>query len=240
MKLYGKNVVSEAIKSGATIDKLLVEKNTSGPIIAQAREAGIKVQFVDKFLLDKESMGARHQGFIAFSTEFSYSDIDEILESSKGKHKFIIILDGIEDPHNLGSILRVCECANVDGVIIAKNRAVCVNETVIRVSSGAAEHIKVARVVNINQTIEQLKQLNIWVYGAEVGGDSIYTTDLLGDIALVIGGEGKGISRLTRELCDKMVSIPQLGQVNSLNASVACGIAVYEAVRQRSINNKIR
>lgn len=233
MKLYGKNVVSEAIKSGATIDKLMVEKNTNSPIIAQAREAGIKVQFVDKFLLDKESLGARHQGFIAFTTEFNYSDVDEILQVSD-KNKFIVILDGIEDPHNLGSILRVCECANVDGVIIAKNRAVCVNETVIRVSSGAAEHIKVARVVNINQTIEILKKLNIWVFGAEVGGDSIYHTDLQGDIALVIGSEGKGISRLTRELCDKMVSIPQLGQVNSLNASVACGIAVFEAVRQRS------
>ena len=143
------------------------------------------------------------------------------------------MLDGVEDPHNLGSIIRVCECAGVHGIVIPKHRSASVNETVVKVSAGAAEHIKIARVTNINSAIEELQQNGVWVFAADMSGEDIYKTDLKGKIALVIGGEGLGVKKLTKQLCDKTVALPIRGQVNSLNASVACGIVVYEALRQR-------
>ncbi|MEG1527938.1 MAG: 23S rRNA (guanosine(2251)-2'-O)-methyltransferase RlmB [Clostridia bacterium] len=231
MKIEGRNAVSEALKGNLTIDKLMVQEGINHSIIALARKKNIRIQFVDKQILDKQSESGAHQGFVAFASEFVYSSVEEILASKKDRH-FIVILDNIVDPHNLGSILRVCECAGVDGVIIPKNNSVCVNDTVVRVSCGATSYVKVARVTNINVCIEQLKKQNIWVYCAESNGQSMYSTDLTGDIALVIGGEGQGVSRLTRQLCDGAISIALQGKINSLNASVACGIVVYEAVRQ--------
>jgi len=235
MKIEGKNAVAEALKSGTQIDHIYAEKGANHPIIAMARENGVAVKFVDKKILDKESVTGRHQGFIAVAADFEYSEIEDILADAenKGEAPFIIILDGIEDPHNLGSILRVAECSGAHGVVIPKNRAVSVNETVIRVSAGAAEHVKVAKVTNINNTIKDLKEKGVWIYAADMDGELIYNVNLKGSLAIVIGGEGKGISRLTKELCDGIVALPMKGKVSSLNASVACGIVTYEALRQR-------
>lgn len=232
MKIQGKNAISEALKGDVNIEKILVEKGTSHEIISLARAKGVKIQFVDKYLLDKLCPDKKHQGFVAEISEFNYCELEDIL-AAKGENHFILLLDGVEDPHNLGSIMRVCECAGVDGIVIPKNRSCGVNDTVIRVSSGASAYVKVAKVTNINTTIEQLKKQNIWVYCADMEGQEIYKTDLTGNIAIVIGGEGKGVSTLCRSLCDGVVSLPLLGQVNSLNASVACGIVLYEALRQR-------
>lgn len=231
MKIEGKNAVFETLKSNTTVDTLLVEKGASHELLALARKKNVKIVYVDKRVLDKRSVSGKHQGFIAEVSEFEYSSIDDILENKKDRH-FILLLDGLEDPHNLGSILRVCECAGIDGVVIAKNRSVAVNDTVVRISAGASSHVKVCRVTNINDTIKTLKQKNIWVYCSDMEGQSIYKTQLTGDIALVIGGEGNGVSKLTRELCDGVISLPLFGKVNSLNASVAAGIVIYEAVRQ--------
>lgn len=233
MKIEGRNAVSEALKSGQTIDNLLVEKNTNHEIIAKARKAKIKIQFVDKKTLDKISTTGKHQGFIAEVTDFVYSSVEDILSAGTEGKRFIVILDGIEDPHNLGSILRVCECAGVDGVIIGKNRSCTVNDTVVRVSAGASAHVKVAKVTNLNTTIEELKAKNIWVYCADMDGVSVYDVDMTGNVALVIGGEGSGVAQLVKTNCDGVVALAINGKVNSLNASVACGITVYEVVRQR-------
>lgn len=240
MKLEGRNAVSEAVLSGVTVDKLLVARDikdaAGNKVIKAAKDAKIRIQFLDRKILDKESETGAHQGFIAFTTEFVYSTPEEILAvaAERGETPLIVILDGVEDPHNLGSILRVAECGGAHGVIIAKHRACSVNETVMRVSAGAAEHIKVARVTNINDVIRDLKEQGIWVIAAELGGGDIYATDLKMPLALVTGGEDTGVKRLTRELCDGVVSLPIYGKVNSLNASVACGIALYEVLRQRN------
>lgn len=235
MNIEGKNAVGEALRAGTTIDALLVEKGTNHPLVAQARAAGIKIQFVDRTVLDKESVTKRHQGFIARATEFDYCEIEDILDEAKkrGEDSFVVLLDGIEDPHNLGSILRVCECAGVHGVIIPKNRAASVNDTAVRTSAGASQHVKVARVANLSAAIATLKKAGLWVYCADMDGRDIVTTNLKGPLALVVGGEDKGVGRLVKENCDGVVSLKMKGKVNSLNASVACGIAVYEALRQR-------
>jgi 23S rRNA (guanosine2251-2'-O)-methyltransferase len=232
MKIEGKNAVFEAINSeNVTVDSILALKGEGGKIVAAARAAGVKVQFVDKAVLDKASETGHHQGYIATATDFVYSDVDDILDGVDSP--LIVILEEINDPHNFGSIIRVCECAGVDGIIIAKNRQVAVNETVCRVSAGAVSHVKIARVTNINRTIEQLQSRGLWIYCADMDGQSMYTANLTGGIGIVIGGEGAGVSRLTREKCDGIVSIDMFGKVNSLNASVACALVVYEAVRQR-------
>lgn len=240
MKVEGRNAVNEALEAGATIDRLAVAtdvKDAAGNrIIAKAREKGVKIQFLDRKILDKESTGGNHQGFIALTTEFKYCEIGDILAfaESKNEQPLIIILDGVEDPHNLGSVIRVAECGGVHGIIIGRHRAASVNETVIKVSAGAAEHMRVARVTNINDAIEDFKKRGIWVIAADLNGQDIYKTDLKGALALVIGGEGAGVKRLTREKCDAVVTLPIYGKVNSLNASVACGITLYEALRQRN------
>lgn len=241
MKIEGRNAVAEAVNSNTTIDRLVVEKGLkdvgANKIIEQAKSRGIKIFFRDKQTLDRESANGRHQGFIAEITDFKYSELDDILNyaKSKGEDPFIVILDGVEDPHNLGSVIRVAECAGVHGVIIPRHRAVSVNETVIKVSAGAAAHMKVCKVTNINDTIDDLKKHNIWVYGADMDGQDLYQTNLKGAIAIVVGGEGSGIKKLTLQKCDAVVKIPMSGQVNSLNASVAAGIVVYEHVRQSKI-----
>ncbi len=238
MKIIGRNAVIEAIKAGSTIDRLVASRDQKDAgaqrIINEAKSRGIKVFFYDKEVLDRESAGKKHQGFIAEVTDFKYCELEDILAyaEEKGEEPFIIILDGVEDPHNLGSILRVAECSGAHGVIIPRHRSVSVNDTVVKVSAGAASHIKVAKVTNINDAIDELKAKNVWVYATDMKGDDIYKTRLTGAIAFVIGGEGSGVKRLTKEKCDGVVALPMRGKVNSLNASVATGIVVYEYLRQ--------
>lgn len=242
MKIEGRNSVYELLKTDKEIDKILVQKDlkddASKRLINVIKSHKIKLQPVDKYVIEKESESKRHQGFIAYVSDYKYFDIDDILEDTKDKDGLVIVLNEILDPHNLGSIIRVCECAGADGIIIGKDRSASVSDTVMRISAGALNHIKVAKVTNINTAIDTLKDNGYWVYGAEVGGGNIYKSNLTGKICLVIGGEDSGVKRLTKEKCDGIISIPMFGQVNSLNASVACGIAVYEVVRQRVLKDK--
>ena len=238
MKVEGRNSIYELLKTDKEIDKILVQKDlkddASKRLINIIRSKRIKIQLVDKYVIEKESEFKRNQGFIAFVSDYKYFDLEDIIESTSAKDGFILILNEILDPHNLGSIIRVAECAGIDGIVISKDRSAQVNDTVMRVSSGALNHVKVARVTNINNVIDTLKDNGYWIYGAEAGGSDIYKTDLKGKIALVIGGEDSGVKKLTKEKCDAIISIPMYGKINSLNASVACGIAVYEALRQRN------
>ena len=235
MKYEGKNAVLELLKTDKTIDKILLRKNAQdalGRIFAEARAKGVRVQFADEKALDRESETGRHQGVIAYATDFVYADFDELLAPADTP-RLVIVCDGIEDVHNLGSIIRVAECAGADGVIIPKNKSAQVTGAVVRISEGAANHVKVARVPGINYAVDELKKSGFWVYALEADGENIYGCDLTGDIALVVGGENSGVAALTKKKCDKILSLPLKGKVNSLNASVALGIAAYEAVRQR-------
>lgn len=238
MKTEGRNAVYELLKTDKEIDKVLAQNDlkdeASKRLINVMRSHKVKVQLVDKYVIEKESESKRHQGFIAFTSEYEYADLYDLLEEVKDKDGFIVVLNEILDPHNLGSIIRVCECAGVDGLVISKDRSASVSDTVMRISAGAANHVKVARVTNINNAIDKLKEEGFWVYAAEVGGESLYKSNLTGKLCLVIGGEDSGVKRLTKEKCDGILSIPMFGKVNSLNASVACGVVVYEAVRQRT------
>jgi 23S rRNA (guanosine2251-2'-O)-methyltransferase len=240
MKIEGRNAVSEAINAGTTIDRLIVEKGLrdagANKIIESAKSRGVKIFFREKTALDRESVKGGHQGFIAEITDFKYCELEDILAYAAEKEQppLIVLLDGVEDPHNLGSIIRVCECAGVHGIVIPRHRSVTVNETVIKVSAGAAAHMRVAKVTNINDAIDSLKKRNVWVYAADMGGQDLYKSKIAGAAAFVIGGEGTGVKRLTKEKCDASVSIPMRGKMNSLNASVAAGIVLYEYVRQNS------
>lgn len=238
MKIYGKNPCLECLKAGkSTIDSLKVQiglkDNISNTIIRLARESGAKVTFLKKEILDREQKN--HQGFIMETSDFKYCEVDDILALAKQKNEdpFIIILDEINDPHNLGAIIRTAECCGVHGIIIPKNRSVLVNETVVKVSTGATSYVKIAKVVNLSQTIEKLKDSGIFVYALEKGGKNIYDQSLTGPCAFVVGSEGNGIRSLTKKVCDEMISIPEYGKINSLNASVACAITAYEIRRQR-------
>lgn len=237
MKIKGRNAIREALNSDTNILKIMASNSskdkTFEDIIFLAKKKGVKIQFVDNKILDREC--SNHQGLIAETSEFQYSTVDEILNVAKAKNKsnFILILDGVEDPHNFGSIIRVAECLGVDGIIISKNRACPVTDTVAKVSAGAIEHVKIAKVTNINTEIERLKAQNVWVYACELGGEDLDTANLSGNIAIVMGSEGKGVSALTRKLCDGVVTMQMYGKVNSLNVSVATGIVLYEAVRKR-------
>lgn len=238
MKVEGRNAVSELLKTDKTVDRLIVSKGLkdagANKIINEAKSRGVRVAFYDREVLDRESVTGKHQGFIAFVTDFKYCTVDDILAlaEQKGEPPFIVILDGVEDPHNLGSVLRVAECAGCHGVIIPERRAASVNETVIKVSAGASAHVLVAKVTNVNDAIEYLKKKNVWVYCADMDGSPIYAENLTGAIAFVVGGEGSGVKRLTKEKCDGVVTLPMFGKVNSLNASVATALVVYEYVRQ--------
>ena len=235
MKIEGRNAVLELLKTEKTVDKILMQKGaekSAGRIFAMAREKNIRVQFAEERALDRESETGRHQGVIAYVSDYEYADFSDLLEKRE-KPRFVVVCDGVEDVHNLGSILRVAECAGADGVIIPKNKSAQVTGAVVRISEGAANHIKVARVPGVNYAVDELKKAGYWVYGLEADGECLYDCDLTGDIALVVGGEDAGVSRLTRKKCDKILSLPLKGKVNSLNASVALGIAAYEAVRQR-------
>ena len=236
MKIEGKNAVEELIKSGKAVEKVIVQNgmrdSASQNLTNFIRSRKIKIQFADKSCLDRESLEGRHQGFIAFTEDYKYSSTQEVLESCD-ENSILLILDGIVDPHNLGSIIRVSECAGVKGVFIGKNRSASVNESVIRISQGSANHVKIVKVTNINNLIDELKENGFWIYALEVGGQNIYKTDLKGKIAIIVGGEDTGVNSLTKKKSDVVLEIPLQGKVNSLNASVACGVAVFEAVRQR-------
>lgn len=237
MVIEGRNSIREALAAGTAIGRLYVQKGLHGmeDIVDKSKSKGARVVFCDKKELDKLSDSGAHRGIIAVVEDYKYSTLEEIraLAKAKGEKLFLLILDGIEDPHNLGSILRAAECAGAHGIVIPKRRAVGVNGTVVKVSSGAAQHVKVAAVNNVNDTIRMLKQDFVKVYCADMKGDVMYDVDMRDDTAIVIGSEGFGVKALTSSLCDRAVSIPQSGKVNSLNASVACGILCYELIRQR-------
>ena len=237
MKIEGRNPLTEALDSDIKISRIYVSKTAHDlqPLIDKAKNKKIRIDFVDRAFLDKMSESKHHQGIIAVSEEYSYATIEDIQQvaKQKGEKLFVLILDSIEDPHNLGSIIRVAECAGAHGIIIPSRRSASVNATVLRTSAGAANHIKVAMVGNINDAIRQLKDDFVNVYCADMQGTTLYDCRFDEDVAIVIGNEGDGVKALTAKLCDHVVSIPQFGKVNSLNASVACGIICYEIIRQR-------
>ena len=239
MKIEGRNAVKEALQSGTTILKLLISKTSNDKvtkeIVSLAKSRGVKYQFVDPLVLKKMSVTGKHQGMIAETSTYQYYTVEDILLEAKQKQEdpFLLILDGIEDPHNLGSIIRVCDCMGVHGILIGKNRACGVNETVIKVSAGATSYVKVAQVTNIHQTMEKKKKKGIFIYACELGGEDIAKSKLTGPIAIVVGSEGKGMSALTKKIADQMITIPMFGYVNSLNASVSAGMVLYEAMMQR-------
>ncbi len=236
--IIGRNPVMEILKSDREIDKLYIQKGdlkgSINKIMGMAKSKNIIIQEVDRNKLDQIAEGGVHQGIAALVSAFKYSSIDDILKLAEDKNEnpFIIILDGIEDPHNLGAIIRTSECAGVHGVIIPERRSAQVNQTVSKSSAGAVEHMKISKVVNISDAIEYLKDKGLWIYGADADGEVYFNTELNGSIGLVIGNEGKGISRLVREKCDFIVSIPMTGNVSSLNASNAASIIIYDIVRQ--------
>ena len=239
MKVEGKNAVAELFRSNSKVEKVLVQQNLKNEfvnIIDYVVKRKIKIQYVTKEVLDKESNVKNHQGVIAYINSYIYSMVDDLFKvaTDKNEQPFFVLVDEVSDPHNLGSIIRTCECAGVHGIIIPKNRACQVNETVIKVSTGSCFNIKIACVNNINNCIRMLKEKGVWVYSLEANGESMYRTDLTGATALVIGSEGFGVSKLTKKLSDGILSLPMKGKVNSLNASVAGAVAIYEVVRQRN------
>lgn len=238
MKTEGRNAVLELLKTDRTVDKILIEKNPQGSlnkVFAEARSKGIRVQFVDRRVLDKESATGKHQGCIAYATDYKYSSLEDIIEAKGEKGGFVILCDCIEDVHNLGAIIRVAEVVGADGVVIQSTNSASVTEAVVRISAGAANHVKVAKVNSINRAVDVLKKNNYWLYALEADGTDIYGADMTGNVALVIGGEDSGVKKLTREKCDFVVALPVCGKVNSLNASVALGVAAYEVLRRRRV-----
>ncbi len=241
MLIEGKNAIREALNSEITINKILIDKNFASrkdEIISLASQKRVKIEYVPRQILDKKSLTAHHQGYIAEAVEFEYSSVEDILANAKSKDElpFIVLLDGIEDPHNFGAIIRSCECAGVHGIIIPKNRACQVNETVIRTSTGAIANMPIAKVTNLKEAIDTLRENDVWVYVAETGGANIYKQKLSNrGIAVVIGSEGNGVKQSLRSYCDGVLTLPLQGKVNSLNASVACGIVVFEVLRQRGL-----
>lgn len=238
--IAGKHSVLEALRSGRTINKIWVaesaQKQLTAPIVAAAKSAGIVVQFVDKRKLDQMAENMQHQGVVAQVAPYEYATVEDLLARAKdkGEAPFLLILDEIEDPHNLGSILRTADCTGVHGVIIPKRRSAGITATVSKTSAGAVEYVPVARVTNIAQTIEELKEAGVWVSGADVAAkQSMYQSDFKIPTAIVIGNEAKGMGRLIKERCDFLIQLPMFGEINSLNASVAASVLMYEVVRQR-------
>lgn len=239
LTIEGRNAVMEAFRSGKTIDKLFVlDGCQDGPvksIVREAKKHDTIVNFVAKERLDQLSDTGHHQGVIAFAAAYEYAEVEDILKiaEEKGEPPFVFLLDGIEDPHNLGAIIRTANLAGAHGVIIPKRRAVGLTATVARTSAGALNYTPVAKVTNIANTIEELKEKGMWFVCADMGGEVMYRLNLKGSIGLVIGNEGDGVSRLVKEKCDMIASIPMKGDIDSLNASVAAGVLAYEIVRQR-------
>ncbi len=239
LTIEGRNAVLEAFRSGKTIDRLFVlDGCQDGPvrtIVREAKKHDTIVNFVPKERLDSMSETGHHQGVMAYAAAYEYAEVEDILKiaEEKGEPPFLFLLDGIEDPHNLGAIIRTANLAGAHGVIIPKRRAVGLTATVARTSAGALNYTPVAKVTNMATTIEDLKKRGIWFVCADMGGESMYRLNLTGPIGLVIGNEGEGVSRLVKEKCDMVASIPMKGDIDSLNASVATGVLAYEIVRQR-------
>lgn len=239
LTIEGRNAVLEAFRSGKTIDRLFVlDGCQDGPvrtIVREAKKHDTIVNFVPKERLDSMSETGHHQGVMAYAAAYEYAEVEDILKiaEEKGEPPFLFLLDGIEDPHNLGAIIRTANLAGAHGVIIPKRRAVGLTATVARTSAGALNYTPVAKVTNMATTVEDLKKRGIWFVCADMGGESMYRLNLTGPIGLVIGNEGEGVSRLVKEKCDMIASIPMKGDIDSLNASVATGVLAYEIVRQR-------
>jgi 23S rRNA (guanosine2251-2'-O)-methyltransferase len=237
--IEGRNAVLEAFRSGKPVDKLYVlDGCQDGPvrtIVREARKHDTIIQFVEKERLAQLSETGRHQGVIAYAAAYEYSEVSDMLELARerGENPFIILLDNIEDPHNLGAIIRTANLAGAHGVIIPKRRAVGLTATVAKTSAGALNYTPVAKVTNLKKTMEELKKEGLWFVCADMGGEAMYDLNLTGPIGLVIGNEGEGVSRLVKETCDFVASIPMKGDIDSLNASVATGVLAYEIVRQR-------
>ncbi len=238
--IEGRNAVIEALRAGKAIDKILIQDGAQdGPIQTIKREAKKRdamIRFVAKERLDQLSQTGKHQGVIAYAAAYEYAEVEDILAAARAKNEppFVFLLDNIEDPHNLGAIIRTANLAGAHGVIIPKNRAVGLTPTVARTSAGALNYTPVARVTNLAKTMEELKKEGLWFVCADMDGTTMYELDLTGAIGLVIGSEGDGVSRLVKEKCDFVASIPMKGDIDSLNASVAAGVLAYEIVRQRS------
>ena len=244
LMVEGRNAVLEAIRSGQNIDKLYVQEGIKdGPvttIVSEAKKYGIMIVYVPKDKLDYMSESKKHQGVIMNLSAIAYADVDDILDLARERDEkpFIIVLDGIEDPHNLGAIIRTANLSGAHGVIIPKHRSATVNATVAKASAGAVYHTLVAKVTNIAQTIDYLKERGVWFACADMDGEIMYKANLTGALGLVIGNEGEGVSRLVKDKCDFTVSIPMKGDIDSLNASVAAGILMYEAVRQNNFEKR--
>ena len=239
----GRNAVMEVLKGSRSVNRLLVANGSAEgsmrEIIAVAKEKGINIQFYDRSKLDAMAPGIRHQGVLAQVPPVQYAELEDILQIARDRNEppFIVLLDELEDPHNLGAILRTADAAGVHGVLIPKHRSCPLSATVAKTSAGAVEHVPVARIGNMVQTIKKLKKEGLWVAAADMDGTDYYDTDLTGSLLLVIGSEGRGVGRLIKEQCDFVVRIPMVGKINSLNASVAGSILMYEAMKQR-ISNK--
>ncbi len=235
--IVGRNAVTEALKSGRPLDSVLIARGerqgSIGAIVARCRENGIPVKETDSRKLD--AMAQNHQGVIAVAACKDYVTLDELftVAEEKGEPPFFIVCDELEDPHNLGAILRTAEAAGAHGVVVPRRRSVGLTGAVYKASAGAVEYVPVARVANVTDALKEMKKRGMWIYGLDMDGENWCSTDLTGALALVIGSEGRGVSRLVRENCDFVLSLPMSGRINSLNASVACGIVLYEAARQR-------
>ena len=241
LTLEGRNAVIEAFRAGKTIDKLFVlehcQEGSMNTIIREAKKKDTIINYVKKERLDQMSETGKHQGVIAYVAAYDYATVDDILERAREKDEqpFIIVLDNIEVPHNLGAIIRTANLAGAHGVIISKHRAAGLTATVAKASAGAINYTPVAKVTNIAKTIEKLKDQGLWFVCADMGGTRMYDLDLKGPIGLVIGNEGEGVSRLVKEKCDFIASVPMFGDIDSLNASVATGVLAYEIVRERRL-----
>jgi 23S rRNA (guanosine2251-2'-O)-methyltransferase len=238
--LAGKNPVLEALKAGRSLNKIWLstqaQRHLVGPILEEAKSRGVVVQYVDKRKLDQLVPGLTHQGVVAQAAPAEYVEVDELLAraAERGEPPFLVLLDEVEDPHNLGSVLRTVDCTGAHGVIVPKRRSASLTAVVAKTSAGAVEYVPVARVANLVQTIEKLKEAGVWIAGADAAAETdVFQSNLTGPLAVVIGSEGRGLSRLVREKCDFLISLPMFGRINSLNASVAAGVILYEAVRQR-------
>ena len=237
--IEGRNAVIEAFRAGKTVDKLFVlehcKEGSMNTILREAKKRDTVIQYVKKERLEQMSETGKHQGVIAYIAAYEYASVEDILKKAeeKGEPPFVVILDDIEDPHNLGAIIRTANLAGAHGVIIPKHRAAGLTATAVKASAGAINHTPVVKVTNIAKTIEELKDKGLWFVCADMGGTTMYDLDLKGAIGLVIGNEGKGVSRLVKEKCDFVASIPMFGDIDSLNASVAAGVMAYEIVRQR-------
>lgn len=237
MLIYGKNTVTETLKSGKKVSKVYLSSELNDTnLVDLVKKAKVEVIFMPRNKMNQKFEG-NHQGIVAEVAEYEYKQLEEVVEKCSEKDAVLAVLDGLEDPHNLGAILRTCDASGVDGVIIGKNRSVRLNNTVAKVSTGAIEYVKVAEVTNLNNTIKYLKKQGYWIVGAEATDESILYNKMKYDmpICLVIGSEGKGLSRLVRENCDYLIKIPMVGHVNSLNASVSCSILVYEIIKYRNL-----